>query len=291
MRPTWHILPAKDIYWMLELSAKKIRAAMRSNDRLLEITEPVFSKSNAIIEKCLQEGEHLTRDEIGLRLNKARILTNENRLSHLLIRAELEGIACSGKSQKDKRTYALLEKRVPRPPTIDKHKASAILATRYFTSHGPATLQDFAWWSGLTLTDAKHGLEESQSKLVSEKIKGDEYWFDRKLKLTASKNESIHFLPAYDEFIISYTDRSASLIEEHRKKVLSNNGIFNPVIIIDGQAAGTWKRTFTKDEIIVEPCLFHQHNRSIAGKLEKALSRIGDFYNKNIILTKPVIKK
>ena len=218
LRPTWHIIPAQDIYWMLELSVKKIRALMKTNDKLLALTEKIFNKSNNIIEKCLQEGTHVTRDELSLRLNKARIHANENRLSHLLMRAELEGIARSGKSYKDKRTYALLEKRVPRPASISKEDALALLAKKYFISRGPATLPDFAWWSGLTLTDARLGLELAKPVLQQERIAGNEYWFDRKMKGHSSKPGLIYFLPAYDEFIISYKDRSASLIDEHRKK-------------------------------------------------------------------------
>ena len=284
LRPTWHIIAAEDVYWMLAISADKIKALIGTMDRQLELTEKIFSKSNSIIEKYLAQGNHLTREEIAARLNKAKIHTTENRLSHLLLRAELEGIVCNGKSTGNKKTYALLEHRVPKKKTIDKNESLALLAKKYFNSHGPATLQDFAWWSGLTLTDARHGLEANQSKLQKESLQGKEYWFANERVFPTKGIASVHFLPAYDEYIISYKDRTAMLSLDHHKKVLSSNGIFYPVIVVNGQVVGTWKRSFHNESVIVQAAFFVPPAKTLLAKARKALTALAAFYGKKAVL-------
>jgi len=285
LRPTWHIIPASDIYWMLALSANKIKALMQTMDKQLELTEKIFTKSNAIVEKCLAGGQHLTREEIAAQLNKARIHTTENRLSHLMLRAELEGIACNGKSTGNKKTYALLEHRVPKKKQIGKNESLALLAATYFNSHGPATLHDFSWWSGLTLTDARHGLEAVKRQFNCEQLDGQEYWFAEKIPAPAKKKpRGVHLLPAYDEFIISYKDRTAMLPAEHHKKVLSNNGIFYPTIIVNGQVAGLWKRHLQKEEVSIEATFFQPQSEAIGRKMEKQAKVFSQFAGRNVKL-------
>ena len=97
MRPTWHFVAADDIYWLLDLSSSKIKSAMKSRDKELELTEAIFNKSNNILEGVLSGGAHLTREELAEALNNSNITTDNNRLSHILMHAELDGIVCSGK--------------------------------------------------------------------------------------------------------------------------------------------------------------------------------------------------
>ena len=291
LRPTWHIIPANDIYWMLALSANKIKALMRPMNKQLELTEKIFTKSNAIIERCLADGNDVTREEIAVHLNKARIHTTENRLSHLLLRAELEGIACHGKSTGNKKTYALLEHRVPKKKLITKNESVALLAGKYFNSHGPAMLQDFCWWSGLNVTDARHGLEAVKKQLGCQKLDGQEYWFNTEMPFhKMKKTADVHLLPAYDEFIISYKDRTAMLALEHHKKVLSSNGIFSPVIVAGGQVLGTWKRLFQKEEMMIEANYFHTPGKTLRSGIEKKVKALGDFHGKKASLVKSLHK-
>jgi len=179
LRPTWHLVSAQDIYWLLALTAPHIKASLRSRHRELGLSETIFRQSNAIMEKALRDGKHLTRNDLLVEIKKAQISIDENRASHLFLWAELDGIVCSGAIQAGKQTYALLEERVPKPnSTFSKDDLLAKLARRYYTSHGPATWQDFAWWSGLSVGDAKHALDMAKADLVSETIDSQVYWFD-----------------------------------------------------------------------------------------------------------------
>src|SRR5713226_2242979 len=156
MRPTWHFVAPADIRWMLALTAPRINAYY---NRKLELDDAVFRHSNAVLAKALQGGKQLTRSELASVLQLAGIAAdNLLRSTYIIMRAELDGIVCSGARRGKQFTYALLDERVPQTRNLDRDEALAEFARRYFTSHGPATLQDFVWWSGLAAADAKAGL-------------------------------------------------------------------------------------------------------------------------------------
>src|SRR6478672_8818922 len=108
LRPTWHFVTPKDIRWLVELSAPRVNAAQAYMNRKLGLTNKIFNRSNDILEKALA-GKSLTRTALQSLLQKAKIKTDENRLSHLLFAAELNGIICSGPRVGKQFTYALLE--------------------------------------------------------------------------------------------------------------------------------------------------------------------------------------
>jgi len=280
LRPTWHLASADDIHWILELSAPQIKPAMKSRHKQLELSKTVLMKSNSILEKSLVGGKHLTREEILVELGKAKIATDNNRASHLLAWAELEGIICSGALKNGKQTYALLEERVPKPRSLTRDEALAKLAKIYFTSHCPATLQDFIWWSGLSVGDSKRAVELTRSNFIQESIGPQSYLLPSSFSIPKIEKESAYLLPAFDEFIISYKDRSAALPFEEHKKTISNNGIFWPVVVVNGQVKGTWKRTIKKEKVILEAQLFIQPSKSLKSSIEKGSIQFENFLKK-----------
>ncbi|HEY5464261.1 MAG TPA: winged helix DNA-binding domain-containing protein [Hanamia sp.] len=282
LRPTWHFVSADDIYWMLELTAPRIKAFMKSSNKQLELTEKIFSKANSVIEKALSGGNHLTRKDIIAEIKKSKIAIDGNRPSHILLNAELEGIICSGKMKEKQTTYALLHERIKKPKELRKEEALYKLANKYFESHCPATFRDFVWWSGLSVTDAKHAMQLIKDNFISEKINSEEYWFPNSFSIPKKYKESVFLLPAFDEFLISYKDRSAAIIQEHQKKVFSNNGIFWPVIIVNGHTVGMWKREILKDKIIVKANFFEEKNKTTEGLIKKASEKLGHFLNHKI---------
>jgi len=281
LRPTWHFVSPDDIYWMLELAAPNILSAMRSRHKQLELSEAVQKKSNGIIENSLNRGKHLTRDELFAELEKKKIATGNQRGVHILMRAELDGIVCSGATKGKQQTYALLAERVPKKKTFHKEEALAELAKRYFTSHGPATIQDFIWWSGLSVGDAKKGLESVKSNFISEDVDSQTYWFANN-GIYPKEKESLYLLPAYDEFVISYKDRSAILTPESQVKVISNNGVFWPVIVVNGKIGGMWKRTVENKSVKIEMEFFNSLQKTIAVYIKKKAVPFGKFIGKEV---------
>jgi hypothetical protein len=256
-RPTWHFVAAEDIRWMLELTGKNLNRSLSSNNKKLELDEKTFKKCNSIIEKLLRDGKHLTRKEIMAALEKKGIKTNDLRSAHIMFRAETDLVVCNGIKREKQFTYALLDERVPSSKKFTKEEALAELAERYYLSHGPATLQDFTWWSGLSVTDAKHGLEAIKSKLFSEKYKGNIFWLGADTEFKNIKSNTVIFLPSYDEFLISYKSREVSIDLEHTSYTFTTNGIFNPIIIHNAKVIGIWKPQFKK-EILIKEHFFSQ---------------------------------
>lgn len=270
MRPTWHIVSSTDIHWILDLTAPRIQSSLQSRHNELDLNKEVLRKANRIIEKELSEKGFQSREKLALQLSEAGIKTDENRLSHILFNAELEKLICSGPQIKNKQSYALLDVRVPKTQNYAHDEALAELAKRYFSSHGPATLKDFTWWSGLSITEARKALDYVKTMFISETIKSETYWFSESLNGATNNQSSIFLLPAYDEFLISYADRSASISKVDNPKAIYNNGVFRPVIIENGQVIGIWKRTIKNSFALIEFDVWQQPTPQIKEKLEAA---------------------
>jgi len=282
MRPTWHIIVPEDISWLLELTAPRIRSAARSRHKQLEIDDKLVARSNALIEKALQGNKHMTRDELMDVLEEAGIKARNQRASHLMICAELDGIVCSGEIRNREQTYALLHERIPAIKRIDREEALYRLASKYFTSHGPASVADFSWWSGLSLGVSRHAVELIKSGFISDRYGDITYWFRDSAEPVTRYPDTVYLLPAFDEFIIAYRDRSASLVIEHHNKAVSDNGVFRPIIVINGRVKGIWKRTIQKDTAVIELTLFHPVNKKEMKQIEMAGQRYGHFLGKKI---------
>jgi hypothetical protein len=280
LRPTWHIVSSNDIYWIQELTAPHIKSSLKYRDKQLGLTDTIFRICNKLFEKTLRDRNHKTREELIQVLINAKIEVDNNRASHIFVRAEIDGIICSGKQKGGKPTYAILSEWVPIKNRTYKDEALKELARRYFTSRGPATLQDFSWWSGLSSSNSKLALELNKPNLISERIENKTFWFVDPSNLPNPINKEIYLLPAYDEFLISYRDRSASLLSIDNKKTISDNGIFYPTILMGGQIIGTWKRNIKDNHIILTINLFKTANPDFRTIYSKSISRYSQFYNK-----------
>lgn len=250
MRPTWHFVTPEDIRWMLALTAPRVKALNAYYCRKLELDEATFARSNAVLAKALQGGQQLTRSELAAILRQAGIaVDNLLRIGYIMGQAELDAVICSGTLRGKQHTYALLDERAPQAKSLARDEALAELTRRYFTSHGPATLPDFVWWSGLTTSDARTGLELAKPHLVQEVSSGQTYWLPSSSPPVNASSPTVHLLPAYDEYTVAYKDRTAILDLVYTEQ--AKNGIFNPVIVVDGRIVGNWKRTIKKEAVVM----------------------------------------
>jgi hypothetical protein len=256
MRPTWHLVAAEDIRWMLQLSKERIKSSSASRDKALEITEKLYSESHQIICKMLEGNNHLTRQEIAFELTKAGMTVDSSRMTHFMMRAEIEGLVCSGIDKGNKQTYALIDERVPPAKTLHKEEALAALATKYFRSHSPASLRDFAWWSGLSAGDAEQAIRLIRSELFIDRFYDTPLFVHSSFGSEITSVDTFHLLPAFDEYIIAYRDRTSILQPEHYSKAVIKNGIFRPVVVSNGRIIGTWQKTTGKSRIAIEPAFF-----------------------------------
>ena len=279
MRPTWHFVAPADVRWLLTLTAPRVHAISAYRYRDLELNDTVFRRSHATMTKALQGNRQLTRAEIGQALERARIDTKmPQRLAYLLMNAELHGVICSGPRRGKQFTYALLEERVPAGTTLPRDEALRELVMRYFTTRGPATPQDFSWWSGLTVTDAKRGLEAAGVDLERTLVGEKTYWSGGSEPRTKINSPMAHLLPNYDEYFIGFRDRSA-IAQAVRKEEMYEQGdaLSAHIFIIDGQVVGGWRRTMKPKSVLVELNPVVRLTKDQRTAVEREARRLGDF--------------
>jgi hypothetical protein len=203
LRPTWHFVAPQDIRWMLALSAPRVHVVNGFMYRQQELDREMISKSYGVLENVLQGNKQLTRTELGSAFAKAGIKNAKGvRLGYFMMSAELDGILCSGARKGKQFTYALLEERAPDVKALKREEALGELSRRYFATRGPATLHDFTWWSGLTMAEAKEGIELVKSHFVNEVFEDQTYWFANSVSRIKERSPTVHLLPNYDEYFI-----------------------------------------------------------------------------------------
>jgi hypothetical protein len=285
LRPTWHFVTPSDIRWILKLTAPRVHAASAYMLRKVELDDKIFKRSNAALEKALQGEKHRTRDELQDALEKAGIKTaGELRMTYLMMQAELDGVVCSGPRRGKQFTYMLLEERVPQAGKLSHDEALAELSKRYFTSRGPATVYDFSKWSGLTITDAKLGMEIVKPLFQSKVMDGQTYWFKEPEKSAVLSSPVIHMLSVYDEYISSYKDRSAMATDKDAEKMASMGNDLTNIILINGQAIGTWKRTLNKKEVIITPNFFIPLKKAEREAFNQTAEEYGEFLELSVVI-------
>jgi hypothetical protein len=234
LRPTWHFVTPADIRWMLELTGPQVHRRMSTYDGRLGLDAGVMTRATGIFERALGDNRCLTRRELGAHLQRAGLPSGSMALAHIAMHAELEGVICSGPRRGKQSTYALLADRAPAARRLQRDEGLAELTQRYFRSHGPATIRDFVWWSGLKTADAKRGLEMNRARPVE--VDGLRYWtLSRASGGTRRPKTIVHLLPIYDEYLVAYRD--------HRvvPRAAYALGSFQHALVIGGQVAGIWR--------------------------------------------------
>lgn len=278
LRPTWHFVTARDIRWMLALTAPRVHAANSTMYRRLELDAGVFKRSSAAMLKALEGGVHLTRNELRAVLAAAGVTTEGTfRMSYLMMHAELEGIVCSGPRRGRQFTYALLDERVPVAETLGRDEALAELARRYFTSRGPSRVHDFAKWSGLTVAAARSGLGSVRDELRCEVLGAEEYWYAGSDASEDSAISSAQLLSVYDEYVSGYRGWGMIVEEAVSRQLIAMDNALNSIVIVDGEIVGTWKRTVRKRDVLVEVNILRQLDRAERRAVTSAIHEYGDF--------------
>ncbi|HKH46239.1 MAG TPA: winged helix DNA-binding domain-containing protein [Thermoanaerobaculia bacterium] len=283
MRGTLHFVAPADIRWMLALLTPRVIAGQRSRHRQLELDQADFDRSRDLLTRALEGGRQLTRDAAYQTLEAAGVSTAGQRGIHILGRLAQDGHLCFAGRQGKQQTFALLEEWVPAAKPLARDEALAELAGRYFTSHGPATIQDFTWWSGLTVADAKVGIELAGMRLEREVVEGLTYWSAAAEPAASPEFPTAYLLPPFDEYTVAYRDRSA-VLDPSQRGVLSSNGIFYPIIVLNGQVAGTWKRVFKKGAVVISLSPFSPLKKKERQAVAAAAERYGVFLGMPMVL-------
>jgi Winged helix DNA-binding domain len=279
MRPTWHYVLPTDIRWILTLTSPRVQQLCGTYYRKLGLDAATLARGADVIARALEGGRHLTKMQLTEELDRAGQPTAELRDAFTISYAELEGVICSGPRSGKIHTYALLEERVPPAPARERDDALAELTRRYFSSHGPAEARDFAWWSGLTVADAKAGLAMLGDAAVRETIGGTDWWWVPSAlgEVTALPSPTVHLLPNYDEYLVSYRDHDVALDQTLLGGRRLYDVFYFHVIVRDGLLIGGWRRKVDKREALVVPDLLVDLSEEDRGPLRRAVEGYGRF--------------
>lgn len=256
VRGTLQLVAAADVRWMLELLTPQLLVQQIRRYRELELDAPTLIRSNDVIANALRDGQALTRKALFVILQANGISTQGQRGVHMLQHATFHHLVCQSVTVKNDPTFVLLDSVMPMGNPIAREEASVRLAQRYFSTRAPVTLQDFIWWSGLSAGDARIGLEGVKGSLIEETIDGKNYWTVADMPPRTTKSPTAYLMPGFEEYFLSYRDRSAVLDPAHAQKVVpGGNGMFRNTVVIDGRIVGLWNRTLRKGtmQIAIEP--------------------------------------
>jgi hypothetical protein len=268
LRPTWHFVVPADLGWMLELTAPRVRQALAFANRYYELDPKLRARATRAFERALGEAPCLTRQELGERLKRARVDATGVRLALLTIEAELEGIICSGPARGTRMTYALRASRVPAAATLPRDEALGELTRRYLASHGPASIRDLSWWSGLTAKDARRGIEIAGARQHT--IDDIAYWTIGDLPRRRPSRAALHLLPIYDEYLVAYRDLAAV------PRPPATRGRLQPAVVIGGEIAGTWRTQRAKEGLVLQVAA----DRRLTAQEGRALARTAARYQR-----------
>jgi hypothetical protein len=280
MRGTLHFVAAADARWMTRLLAPRVIA--RNSARLkreVDIDASVIARSREAVLRALEGNQRLERAALYAALDAKKIRTGASRGLHILLWLALEGTICLAGRLGKQHTFALLEEWIPKAPDPDRDEALAELARRYFTSHGPATLQDFMWWAGITAKDAAGALDGARQQLVREIVDGRAYWLAARRaprRPARPAGPLVKLLPAYDEYTVAYRDRSL-LSGGRTRSTRAGFGLLNPVVVVDGLVVGSWNRTISRTTVRVVTKLRRTLDRSEKEALRKQIERYEEF--------------
>jgi hypothetical protein len=283
LRPTWHFVHREDIRWILELTAPRVHAMCRTYYKQLGLGQHVLARSDAAIARALANRTHLTRPEISALLRRARITSEPLVVGFLLMHAELEGIICNGTPRGTRQTYALVDECVPRSKSLPRDEAIAELARRYFTSHGPATLNDFRWWSSLGTSEARQALEMIKKRLEQVVVSDRTYWFDSALPQPRRSAPKAYLLQAYDEYMVAYRE-SRDVVDASRLAGREEGALLVRAVILDGQLVGQWRRRSQGRKIQIEVTLLRPLGKTGRDAVKRAVEHHGRFMDSPVEL-------
>ena len=259
MRRTIHCMAAEDVRWMIRMLAPRGIARMKPYHRAMKITDEDLERVGRVLESALVREPRLTRAELYQRLNDEGVATNTPdvpmRALHLLVHWAQAGLICLAARRGKQPTFALLDNWTPRGRDLSGDDALMELAIIYFRAHGPATVKDFSWWSGLTMAEASRATRLAGDLLRSATIDGIEYWLMRDAPAAPAGSLPLLLLPPFDEFTVAYADRSVTADPSLLPSI--GHGLA-PNILVNGRIAGTWKRT------IVRPRFRRRYSLSLA---------------------------
>jgi hypothetical protein len=282
MRGTLHFVAPADVRWMLQLLASRVVAANRARlERDYGLDTAMLKRARKVVEKALRAGQPMARGDLYAALDAGGIGNERMRGPDITGWLAQQGVICGGPRAGRQPTFVLLDAWVAPTPPKTRDEALHALALRYFRSHGPATAQDLAWWSGLTVRDAQLAAALAESELQVLDVAGKRYLHGDTAEPTPAGG--VHLLAPFDEYLVGYRDRSAAVEPALTRQVIGINGLVNASVLVDGKVVGTWKRVLGRDGVSIQVAPLRALRRGEQAPLKRAMKRYAAFIGKPLL--------
>ena len=279
LRPTWHFVARQDFRWLLSLSGPRVQQGNAGRYRQLGLDAKTLGRAERAIVRALDGGTRLTRDQLAEVLDRSRIDRAGQRMPHILMHLELEAVIGSGGLDGRRQTYVLLDGRVPTAPAMDRDDAVIELVRRYLGSHGPASVKDLGWWSGLTMSDLRRALADLGDEVESEVVRDLTLWSLSSSERRSPAARGAHFLQTYDELVVGYTE--SRFLEdpwkEYAKAAWMERSFPSGLLMFGDRVGGHWRRTIEREGVRIEAHLYEEPPRTATRALDAAAEAFGRF--------------
>jgi Winged helix DNA-binding domain len=285
MRGTLHVVPPTDLNWMLQLTTPRLLAGTKTRQAQLDLDQPVIEQARMVAHDVLSGGRELSRAGFLRALEDHGIATAAQRGYHLIWHLAQSGTLCWGRVEGTAQVLVLLDEWVPRPRRLHRDEALGEFLVRYLRGHGPATISDFAWWSQLTLADARTGLAVAGDRLSELEVDGQTLYLAAatdvgELGSRIRQRSPVLTLGNFDEYLLGYRDRSFSVDPANLVRVVpGKNGIFLPLMVSNGRVIGTWRRQTKGRSITAEPQPFGAFSDRAAAGFARSIERYAAFFD------------
>ncbi len=282
MRGTLHLVAPEDLRWMLGLTAERLHRAVAGRHRELDITWADIEKCRDLALERVAGGASASRSDLFAVFEAAGQPTTGQRGIHILGTLCRHAWLVQGPLAGNQQLLVAFDEWIPNSRDLGRHDGIAEFVLRYFQSHGPATLRDFAWWTQIPLAEVRSAFEQVRGQLAELEFGDSSYWVSPE---TASLldggvpgQRSVLLLPGFDEFLLGYQDRSLVLAPEHANRIVpGGNGVFKKTIVAGGEVIGTWARAGTSRSAAVVPELFDDA-RPLGAGAQAAFTKAAEQY-------------
>lgn len=284
MRGTIHALAAEDLAWIVDITGERQTRQAAAVHRREGIDDDAVVRAERAARAALRGGNRLTRRELFAVFDGAGVPTAGQRGYHLLTRLSHRGVLCQGPvvpragAPTREQYFVLVEEWVQ--DAASPADPLARFFTRFIAAHGPAGIRDFSWWSGLPLGVSRAAAERAADEVVIV----DDHPEPRYLVTGARPRRSrtapeVVALPPFDEYYLSYADRSIPCAPEFLAAVGPGvNGMVRPILVARGEIVGVWTHSLAVGRSADDPLpeLFAPDAAS-ADEIASALDRYARF--------------
>ncbi|GAB3616983.1 winged helix DNA-binding domain-containing protein [Okibacterium endophyticum] len=283
MRGTLHAIAGEDLRWMLSLTAARTTAGLASRFRELNLGTAEFTRAAKAVESAFSAHERLSRADLMTAIQRGGVDPTGQRGPHLLGHLARQGLICLGPFESSEQLFVWCDDWIPSAPALTRDEALHELARRYLRGHGPASVDDLAWWAGITLGDARTAVASLEDDVERVSASGVEL-----VRLSSSVSASpssrlVHALPGFDETVLGYRNRAFTMHVDHGSRIVpGNNGVFMPTVQNRGRVVGTWSKKERARSIDIGLTPFESISTSTRTGFERSIQAYGAFRGKPV---------